>query len=256
MASIISKKVRGQTYYLREMARVDGKPKMVSERYLGRATDIEAAMDGAEMVPERTRHLAFGDLAATRSMLERLQVIETFDEVVGSRRSDAGASVGTYLALAAANRFVAPCSKLAFSDWWKTTAGDRLVKVPTAVLDHRRFWDAMDVVSGEQIAEIEQRLARRVIDEFHLDCSGLVLDMTNFATFIDSTNTRAPIAQRGHSKQKRNDLRLVGLGLVVTRDGAIPLVSHAYFGNRPDVAQFSDVVTSLADRFSGLSERG
>ena len=48
----------------------------------------------------------------------------------------------------------------------------------------------------------------------------------------------APIAQRGHAKQKRTDLRLVGLGLVVTSDGGIPIVTHAYAGNRPDVTQF------------------
>jgi transposase len=48
----------------------------------------------------------------------------------------------------------------------------------------------------------------------------LVLDMTNFATFIDSASTRSRLAQRGHAKQKRFDLRLVGVGLVVTRDGA------------------------------------
>ena len=63
--------------------------------------------------------------------------------------------------------------------------------------------------------------------EFGLDLSGLALDMTNFATFIDSANEAAPIAKRGHAKQKRNDLRLVGLALVVTRDGAIPVTSHA-----------------------------
>ena len=34
-------------------------------------------------------------------------------------------------------------------------------------------------------------------------CPALVLDMTNFATFIDSGNDRAPIAQRGKAKQKR-----------------------------------------------------
>ena len=45
--------------------------------------------------------------------------------------------------------------------------------------------------------------------------------MTNFATFIDTANRKAPIAQRGKAKQKRSDLRLVGLGLVVTRDGGI-----------------------------------
>ena len=43
--------------------------------------------------------------------------------------------------------------------------------------------------------------------------------MTKLATFIDSANTRAPIAARGKAKQKRSDLRLVGLGLVVSRDG-------------------------------------
>jgi hypothetical protein len=41
-----------------------------------------------------------------------------------------------------------------------------------------------------------------MVSEFGLDLSGLVLDMTNFATYIDSTNDRAPIAQRGKAKQK------------------------------------------------------
>ena len=59
-----------------------------------------------------------------------------------------------------------------------------------------------------------------------MDCSSVALDMTNFATFIDTGNERAPIAQRGKAKQKRTDLRLVGLGLVVTRDGGIRLTAR------------------------------
>jgi transposase len=255
MASIISKKVSGQTYYyLREMARIDGKPKMVSERYLGKASDIEAAMAGAQVMPERTRHLGFGDLAATWSLLRRLGVAEIIDAVVGVRRSDAGASVGTYIALATANRVVAPCSKLAFSEWWKTTAGDRLVKLPAGASDHRRFWDAMNELTPAMLDQIEAAITARVVELFELECSGLVLDMTNFATYIDSANDRAPIAQRGHAKQKRNDLRLVGLGLVVTRDGGIPLVHHTYAGNRPDVTQFADVIRLLAERFSSIAD--
>jgi hypothetical protein len=48
------------------MARVDGKPKMVSERYVGTAAEIEAMLGQREaaMMPERARHLAFGDVAA------------------------------------------------------------------------------------------------------------------------------------------------------------------------------------------------
>ena len=65
MTSVISKKIGGQTYYyLAESARVGGKPRIVSQRYLGKADDIAAALDGATAVPARTRHLAFGDVAA------------------------------------------------------------------------------------------------------------------------------------------------------------------------------------------------
>jgi transposase len=254
VASIVGKTIKGQTYYyLREVARVGGKPKVVSQRYLGKAADIEAAIDGAQVMPDRTRHLAFGDLAAVWLMLERMRVAEIVDEVVGSRRSDAAASVGTYIALAIANRVTDPCSKRRFADWWQTTAGDRWVKVPTSALDHRRFWDAMDAVSVEQLAEIERRIVAHVVEEFAVEVAGLVLDMTNFATYIDTANDRAPIAQRGHAKQKRNDLRLVGLGLVVSVDGGIPLVSHSYPGNRPDVTQFSALVAKLVARFGAVA---
>jgi transposase len=114
----------------------------------------------------------------------------------------------------------------------------------------------MDAVSNEQLIEIERRIVARMIESFGLDCSGLVLDMTNFATYIDSANDRAPIAQRGHAKQKRTDLRLVGLGLVVSTDFGVPLVAHAYAGDRPDVTQFADVVTELVARFGPLAETG
>jgi transposase len=259
VASLYSKRVNGKTYYyLREMARVDGKPKMVSERYLGSAEQITAAVDAqdAAALPQRTRHLAFGDVAAVWGMLNRLELASMVDQVVGTRRSDAGASVGTYLALATLNRVVAPCSKLGFADWWATTAADRFTRIPARVLDHRRFWDAMAAVEADQLVEIERRLALRMVDVFGLDASAVALDMTNFATYIDSTNTRAGIAQRGKAKQKRSDLRLVGLGLVVTRDGGIPLLSHTYAGNKPDVTQFPTMLAELGARHRALTNRG
>ena len=111
----------------------------------------------------------------------------------------------------------------------------------------------MAAVDAVALTDIERRLAVRMAGEFDLGLSGMALDMTNFATFIDSANDRAPIAQRGHAKQKRADLRLVGLGLVVTRDGAVPLVGHAYPGNRPDVAVFAAVVDELVARYRGLA---
>ena len=254
MSFILSKKQDGKTYYyLAESARVEGKPRIVSQRYLGSAEEIAARLSEAGPgEPDRTRHLAFGDIAATWLVLERLGVTRIVDEVVGPRRGDAAASVGTYIALATLNRVTDPCSKLAFADWWAKTAGDRWLRLSAGALGHRRFWDAMDAVSESQLKEIERRIVARMVEVFSVDLSGLVLDMTNFATWIDSASERAPIAQRGHAKQKRNDLRLVGLGLVVSVDGGIPLVSHAYPGNKPDVTQFGAMVKELAARFETL----
>jgi len=250
MSSIISKKFKGNTYYyLVESARVGGKPRIVSQRYLGKASDIEAAMAGAQVLPERTRHLGFGDLAVALSVLRRLKVKEIVDGVVGSRRDDVSASVGTYVELMVANRVVAPCSKLAFSDWWQTTAGDRFVRLPAAALDHRKFWDAMDKLSPKMLEEIENAIVRLMIDEYAVTTDGLVLDMTNVTTYVDSANERNTIARRGHSKQKRHDLRIVGLSLIVTRDGAVPVASHAYGGNKPDVTQFATALAALRRQF-------
>jgi transposase len=255
MASLVGKRRGGRTYYyLVESARVAGKPRIVAQQYLGSAEEIAARLGAAGPgEPARTRHRAFGDLAAAWSVLQRLQVAAIIDQIVGRRRADAAASVGTYLALATLNRVVAPRSKLAFAAWWHTTAGDRLVKLPAGALDHRRFWDAMDQVSVADLRAIERTIAAGMVEGFGLDLAGLVLDMTNFATFIDSANTRNQLAQRGHAKQKRFDLRLVGVGLVVTSDGGVPLLSHAYQGNRPDVTQFSAVIEELVARFGALA---
>jgi transposase len=254
VASIIGKKINGRTYYyLREVARVGGRPKIVSQRYLGTADDLLKAIEGGSEKPERTRHVAFGDLAAVWAMIERLDVIGTIDEIVGSRRADAAASAGTYLALACANRIVDPCSKRAFQEWWQKTCGPRMTKIAGQALDHRRFWDAMDHLTDAHLLDIERALTERMVSEFSIDLQGLVLDMTNFATFVDSANDKNTIARRGKAKGKRTDLRLVGLALIVSRDGGIPLVHRAYEGNRPDVTQFRSVVEELTGRFAMLA---
>ena len=255
MASLYPKKIGGKTYwYLREMARVDGKPKMVSERYLGTAAEIAAAVEGREaaVLPERTRHLAFGDAAAAWGMLDELGVIAVIDQAAGPRPAGQPLSTGTYLALAALNRLVAPCSKAQFADWWKTTAADRFTKIGASALDHRRFWDAMHAVTLEQLQEASRQIAARVVQVSGADVSSVALDMTNFATFIATANGKAPVAQRGKAKQKRSDLRLVGLGLVVTRDGGLPLTWHAYPGDKPDVTQFPSMIDQLKTQYEAV----
>jgi transposase len=254
VSSIIKKRRGGSTYlYAATSARVEGRPRIVEQVYLGTEDEVIARLTGGPggdpSLPE-TEHRRFGDVAAVWGMLARLDAIAVIDSVVGAAPVSGGVSVGTYLGLAALNRVCEPKSKRGFADWWTRTALGRVTRVRAGALDHRRFWDAMDAVTVEELEEIEAALTRRMIEVFGLDTHALILDMTNFATFIDSGNDRALIAQRGKAKQKRYDLRIVGLGLVATRDGGIPLLSRAYPGNKVDVTQFTAMIEELSRRYT------
>ena len=74
MPSIVGKRQGSQTYYyLVESARVEGKPRIVSQQYLGSAEEVMAKLAGqGGGEPVRSQHKKFGDLAAVWSVLERL----------------------------------------------------------------------------------------------------------------------------------------------------------------------------------------
>ena len=192
-------------------------------------------------------------MAAVWGLLGDLGVAGLIEGAAGPGPSGLPLSPGIYLALFVLNRVTDPCSKHGFAQWWKRTAADRFTKIGAASLDHRRFWDAMHAVPLGALAGFEEKLALAMIDKFGLETSSVALDMTNFATFIDTGNDAATIAQRGKAKQKRAVPSLVGLGLVVTRAGGIPLLSHAYPGNKPDVTQFPEIIKTLSARHAKVA---
>jgi transposase len=63
----------------------------------------------------------------------------------------------------------------------------------------------------------------------------------------------AELAQRGHSKEKRYDLKIIGLSLMLTTDFQIPLFHQVYPGNRTDSAQFGSVTEELVQRYKRLA---
>ena len=70
----------------------------------------------------------------------------------------------------------------------------------------------------------------------------LAYDTTNFATYIASTNTRTRLAQRGHNKQGRHNLRQVGLTYLLDGERGLSLCHHVYPGNVADAAELPAVL--------------
>jgi transposase len=111
------------------------------------------------------------------------------------------------------------------------------------------FWDAFE----EILPADEQDLALQEdpLDQAQLRLLGLwkqkqmvshrllAYDTTNFYTYIASSNGRNQVAQRGHNKQGRHNLRQVGLSYVLDSENGLGLCHHVYPGNVADVDEFS-----------------
>jgi len=252
MASLTKKIIRGKPYYyLRESKRVNGKPKIVSTIYLGPPQRLLDRLLRPE--PAKVALAEFGASAAVFALAQALEVVATIDRHV-PKRGGQGPSVGEYLLVATLNRCIAPCSKAQIGDWYAKTALRRLRPLAAGQLTSQRFWDNMARVTPEHIAAIEQDLARTAVARFGLDLRCLLFDATNFFTFVDSFNERAALPQRGHSKEGRDNLRLLGLALLVTSDGEVPLFHHTYAGNQHDAVTFKSVAEELLARCRALAQ--
>ena len=249
MASIIKKTIKGhQYYYARECRRVNGRPKIVWQKYLGRADDIVHALKQAQSPsPQEADVVEFGLSCALYDIAEKLNLVQIIDRCCPKREQ--GVSVGQYMLLAAINRCCKPLSKSKIAQWYSSTALRRLMPMPASALTSQRFWDNMTLVSQESIQAIERELASTLTEQEGVDLSCLLYDTTNFFTYID-TDTSSDIPQRGHNKQKRGDLKQIGLALLVSRDHRIPLFHEAYPGNIHDSCEFAGVIEELTRRFT------
>ena len=252
MPSLTKKIIKGKPYYyLRECRRVDGAPKIVWTLYLGSPQRLLERLTRPE--PASVDLHEFGASVAAYAVAAALDVVGIIDKHVPKVGSQ-GPSVGQYLLVAALNRCIAPRSKSKIAEWYSRTALRRLLPMSAAQLTSQRFWDNMDRVGEQQILCIERELAKTAVQQFNLSLRCLLFDATNFYTFIDSFNHRPRLPQRGHSKEGRASLRIVGLALLVTSDGDVPLLHQTYAGNQADAVTFRSVIQEIADRCKMLAE--
>ena len=254
MASLQRVQVAGHSYWrIVESRRINGKPRPVPILYLGTA---DALLDRLLQAPEgqlRIRSYQHGDAAALKAVADRLGVVDLIDREVGRSRSRK-ASVGTTLLLGALNRAIRPQSKRGWADWAAGTSLHRLFPgLKTETVTSQFFWDQMNRVSLDALRRIEEELTQRIVTQLDLKLDTLFYDTTNFFTYIATTNRKPKLPQRGRSKQKRFDLRLFSLALLVARDGQIPLYAHVYAGNEVDSKRFPESLTDIRERLAKLS---
>lgn len=272
MASLQGRKVRGHTYWhIVESRRVNGKPRPIPIAYLGKADDILARLKASDASDALRLHSrSHGAVAALWALAQELDIAGIIDgQLAASGRrisgtdlsaakahlppmSNDGLTVGQSLTLASIGRACHPTSKRGFAPWARTTTLGDLAQTNVERLTSQHFWDQMDQLPVEAIAPIEREIVSRVSARLTLPVDTLLFDATNFFTFIASTNSRPKLPARGHNKQKRDDLRQVGIALLCSREGGIPLFHQTYGGQIADATCFADVLPTIRKRLVEL----
>ena len=231
---------------------VTKRPKLRVLRHLGRADDALATLAQADHVA-LTSH-THGAVAAVWQRAQTLDLAALIDaHVAAGPALHDGLTVGQSLTLAVVGRACHATSKRGFAPWAATTTLGALAGVDVTRLTSQHFWDQMQRVPVAALAAIETALVARVLAQEAIPLDTVLYDATNFFTFLATTNARAALPARGHNKQKRHDLRQVGVALCCTRsDPAIPLFHQVYGGARPDVQVFAEVLPQLRERFVAL----
>jgi len=250
MASIIAKKKANKLYYyLVESGRVDGKPRIIHQTYLGSADKVAAMVkDRSAPLPLSASHRDCGLPGALWLAATETGVFDLLRSHWPMPRS--GPSTAHYILLAAIHRICDPGAKTEVADWYEGTILQSLWRFAADRFTSQAFWDCFDQI---QLGPLKAEGASREDDLDRAQLRLLALwkerqavshhllsyDATNFYTFIASTNGRNTIAQRSNNKQGRHNLRQIGLSYVLDGIYGLSLCHHVYPGNLSDTEEFS-----------------
>ena len=254
MASLIKKKKANTIYYyVVESARVDGKPRIVHQTYLGTAESVaRLVQDRTAPVPLSATTVEFGLPGALWLAAEKSGVFALLQSLWPKPRS--GPSTAHYLLLAAIHRICQPGPKTEVADWYQDSILSSLWGFAPERFSSQAFWDCFDrIQTGEslpagqrdELEEAQLRLLGLWKEKQLVTRRLLAYDTTNFYTYIASTNERNSLAQRGHNKQGRHNLRQVGLSYVLDGDNGLSLCHHLYRGNVADVEELPQALERI-----------
>ena len=247
MVSLKKKKIKGHTYwYAVEMARVDGKPKQIWQKYLGTAEKIiELKENAAELPHIKLKSLQYGKTAAFLSISDELDFIDIVNKHTNKKQIE-GLTVGQYLLLNIIGRCDGALSENAIQKWFDKSSMSILWKFPHK-LTCQNFLNHYKYMDPETSKKIEDDLCKILIEK-GITPRILFLDETNWFNYIKKGEE---LPQNGNNKQYRNHMKQICMGLAVSEDN-IPFMHEVYEGNKHDSKIFPELLDAITQRLTNL----
>jgi hypothetical protein len=193
---------------------------------------------------------AVGDVGALVWVAEQLDLVGHIDRACGGLGAKNGPSVGELVVAVAIQRACAPGPKRAVGDFLDASVA-RVSCLPGAAFSGQAFHRVAHQITERQLEQAQVALAKAAVARFALSTDVLAFDTTNFDTHI-ATRTPGELARRGHAKSKRGDLRVVGLGVLVSETGHVPLLYRTYAGNGSDQGVLEACLEGLSELHDAL----
>ena len=173
MAHFHVKKKKGRPYlYVREIARVGGKPKVVSQIYIGSPARVADLASGTEKGPVKIKVEEFGALWLAQQMDQDIELAGIVDNIVPRAARETGPTIGEYFLYCVWNRMVEAVSKNKISRWYGRTAVQQIRPVDIGELTSERYWEKWDRVSEKALQKIAQAFFKRIwqLESPNADC--------------------------------------------------------------------------------------
>ena len=247
MAYLLKKKLKGGTYYyIAEGGRVEGKPRIVRQWYLGSINKlIELAEGKGKIKPKEVAVLEEGSVAALMQEANQLGIVDIINNLVPKRAQ--GMSVGHYILLAALNRAIDAKPKTKLQEWLKTTAIHRHLDIKWEKLESQNFWDNFDLIGEKAVTAIGDAIGKKAVEMYGIGLDSMIYDTTNYYNYWDVT-TESELARMAKSKAGKNNLRHIGLALAVDREYGMPLFFRLYPANEHDSIVIRGFIDALFEQ--------
>lgn len=251
---LVSKDVKGHQYfYLVEKERRGRRVITSRTVYVGDRQKLAELLQvkASSAFPTSFTAQEIGASLALVDLSHALGIEDLIDEVSPVRSG--AVPVGRQLLIAALHRALAPRRDNSLRNlrtFYRESALTELLPIPEAALDGRRIFDTLVALTRKQIERIESALVHRLVEREEIRLNALAFDTTNFDSYA-AASTHSELLRRGHAKSGR-PLRVLGLGLLVTADEGIPLLTFTYPGNENDVTAFGRFLKALDRRRTSL----